>query len=312
MVSSKKVYKNENVGASSSSKKMSNTKMYMLIGAILGGFVLVSVIVLMMVGGSKGTKKTNTNKTEKTEQVASGNSSGNGTSVNADSSSAAANNSRFDANNGNNPFAGGQQGGAGVVDNQITVYTDPSTKQEMVRTAQGIYPLNSSEGQYYFNQMKQAQANQAAGQLGGVQGNQNQAGSPNQLASTSSEVMELRETTNTQIKALDEKVNQNHEDVGALMEIIRKQNVVIDKLTTEIKTIQPIVRRSTKLDGSAMQQKRTTKEHDGIVVDAISPSGDLVYLMSHDGSTSVLRVGDTIPNTGVKIKRIDSDNSRVN
>lgn len=296
----------------SSTAKKSGNKMIIMIVVGVVALLMVSVVFGVFLSGKQNAKKSDV-KSQKMENADSAKSNNPAPPVPETKNNEDAG-GRFEAN-GNNPFnAQSGTGGQPQASDYTTVFTDQSTQQQMIKTQNGTYLLNSPEGQYYFNEYQKSLANQNAG-VNAQPTNftpANQAGITQ--AAENKDLLELRENTTTQVKALDEKTSQTYSEVTALREIVKKQNETLEKTIKSIKEIEPYTKSSKQLARELFGsngQKVLENRNNRIKVDAISPSGDVVYITNSDMSVSVLSVGDIVPNTTVKIKKIDPVNNSV-
>lgn len=282
----------ENIKGAGSPKKPAGTGM--LIGiAVAVVVVIIAVLSLFMGGGDKkalqekekqavatsdsassGKKQTKVYETEKREIVPT--------------------NSRFDPN--------GQP-----ANGDLTYYTDPVTNVQFVQTPNGPLEVDSPEGQQYIQNYASSQAANPTQQFAaGAAGNQAAS-----LVATA-EIESIKRTTNEQVMALDSKINDLSAQVDGLVSLAKKQNQTIESLAHQIKTIQPITKSSTELakdlfgkNGDKVLKERNT----ALAVDSII--GNKAYISTKDGKTVLVGVGDIVPGTSVKVKKVDASTNTV-
>lgn len=189
--------------------------------------------------------------------------------------------------------------------NELSFYTEPVTNVEMVMTPAGPFPVASPEGQKYIADFRSLQAATNPQSVSGVQ--------PVMESSTlKQELQELRDGTNGQAQALDLKINALSDQVAGLVLLIEKQNETIVRLSQQIKVIQPITKSSGELAKEFFGKGGdiTLKERNrSIAVDSIV--GDKAYFTTKEGKTVLLGVGDVVPGTSVRIKKVDASTNSV-
>lgn len=189
---------------------------------------------------------------------------------------------------------------------ELTYYTEPVTNVQMVMTPAGPFPVASPEGQKYIADFKAYQS------ANGSPSPNNSVGPVMESTALKQELHELRDGTNGQVQALDLKINALSDQVAGLVALTEKQNETIVKLSQQIKVIQPITKSSGELAKEFFGKggEITLKERNrSIAVDSIV--GDKAYFTTKDGKTVLLGIGDIVPGTSVRIKKVDASTNSV-
>lgn len=275
-------------GGSGSAKQKTPMWMFVVVG---GGFLIVIFIAVTLFGGGGEKQKP---KEQKKQTVPTSDSVTSGTR----SSGGVSNNNKLER-------VQMGEGAAVSTQQELRIYADPATNIEMVQTPNGPIPTESIEGRKFiedFNQMKALSTGD--GQTGGA--------ATTQAATNSAALTALREETDAQVRALDEKLNSAYENVDNLQEVVKKQNETIEKMSTQIRSIQPITKSANELAKEFFGkggERTLASRNNSIKVDSVS--GDKAYFTTKDGVTTVLSVGDIVPNTSVKVKKIDEVRNEV-
>lgn len=186
---------------------------------------------------------------------------------------------------------------------QLQYYTDPVTNIQMVQTPSGPVPVDSMEGRKYiedFNNLQQA-TNPAT---------PNAPQQQPQIAKA--ELDALKQTTNDQVKALDDKINELTDQTESLKALVVKQNETIEKMAHQVKGIQPIMKSPNELAKELFGKNASTElknRNRSIEVDSIV--GEKAYVSTKNGEVALVGVGDVIPQTSLKIKKIDPSTNTV-
>lgn len=203
--------------------------------------------------------------------------------------------------NGNMQNTSGAPGQNGNVA-ELRIYNDSNTNVEMVEGPAGPIPTASIEGQKIIEDYRRLKQEVSTGTPSNNQ----------QTQIDNSNLAALTEVTNSQIQALDEKINTMYEANDGLQEVIIKQNETIEKMAAQIKAIQPIVKSSKELakdlfgkNGEKTLQSRNRQ----IKVDTVV--GDKAFFTDKDNTVYVLRVGDVVPNTSLKVIKMDESSQSV-
>lgn len=187
---------------------------------------------------------------------------------------------------------------------ELRMYKDEATQVEMVQTPSGPVPTASIEGQKFIEDYSRLKQESSGGQVS--------ANSP-QAQIDNSNLSALTEVTNSQIQALDEKINTMYETNDHLQEVIKKQVETIEKMAMQIQTIQPLTKSPKELAEEIFGkngQKVLESRNRAIKVDTVV--GDKAFFTDENNNVSILKVGDVVPNTSLKIIKIDqSTNSAI-
>lgn len=189
--------------------------------------------------------------------------------------------------------------------NELQYYTDPVSNVQMVKTPSGLVPVNSKEGRKYIEDFKALQA--ASGTGVGVQGNPAVGGTISQNEFTTAMAQ-----NNEQTKALDQKLNDAHQRIDELVQLVKKQNETVEKMSDQVRTVQPVVKSPRELAKEIFGKdgERVLKERNKSV-SAASVVGDKAYIYDINGDLHLVGVGDVIPGTSVKVKEINQVDRQV-
>lgn len=179
---------------------------------------------------------------------------------------------------------------------------DDTTNLKTVKTPAGYVLVDSPEGRKYiddFNNLKNIENPQAQPSVAALQIPQEK-------------LDDLRRESNEQVRILDEKINEVSGQIEGLIGVIKKQNETIAKLTTQVKSIQPMVKTPEELAATLFGKngKKVLKErNNALVADVII--GDKAFITDINGETHVLRVGDIVPGTSSIVSLIDETSKQV-
>lgn len=266
------------------------TKNDKLVYYIFGAIAVLFVLVILFTSGKSGEKQTPTSEsqTQKVENIA----------PQRPTSSGANNGRKFtvEANQQNNSNGTSVQ----VNENsELNTYNDPVTGEMFVVTPTGALLASSVEGQKYiadFNNLKsQSKTNGGAAQ-----------------SATSPQIEQLATITNSQIQALDQKLNDAYDNIENLKALNKKQTETISRLSHEIQSIQPVVKSSEDLakDLFGKQAKKVlANKNNSIHVDSIV--GNKAWFTDANGNNVLLTVGDIVPSTSLKVTAIDAATNSV-
>lgn len=189
-----------------------------------------------------------------------------------------------------------------VNQNELVYKTDSTTGLRLVQTPSGFVDADSPAGQKFiedFNKMKAMQ------NPNGV----NTAAAP-QISQA--QIDEMKQYNDSQIRALDEKINDLSGQLESSIQLVKKQNEVIVHLSTQIKSIQPIVKSPNELakelfgkDGAKVLKSRNNSIKAEFVV------GDKAFISDKNGNIHALKVGDIVPNTSSIVSSIDPSTKTV-
>ncbi len=129
---------------------------------------------------------------------------------------------------------------------------------------------------------------------------------------TSPQIEQLATITNSQIQALDQKLNDAYDNIENLKALNKKQTETISRLSHEIQSIQPVVKSSEELakDLFGKQSKKVlANKNNSIHVDSIV--GNKAWFTDSNGNNVLLTVGDIVPNTSLKVTAIDAATNSV-
>jgi hypothetical protein len=179
---------------------------------------------------------------------------------------------------------------------------DPQTNIEMVVTPSGPKPVDSPEGQKFIKDFEAYQAMK----------NPNQTVAATTPQVSEQKLNEIRQESNEQVRALDEKINDLSVQVDGLIGVVKKQNETIGKLSTQIKTIQPMVKTPEELASSLFGKngKKVLQErNNALVADVVV--GDKAFITDLQGDVHIVRVGDVVPGTSSVVALIDESSKQV-
>lgn len=189
-----------------------------------------------------------------------------------------------------------------VNQNELVYKTDSTTGLLLVQTPSGFVDAGSPAGQKFiedFNKMKAMQ------NPNGV----NTAAAP-QISQA--QIDEMKQYNDSQIRALDEKINDLSGQLESSIQLVKKQNEVIVHLSTQIKSIQPIVKSPNELakelfgkEGAKVLKSRNNSIKAEFVV------GDKAFISDKNGNIHALKVGDIVPNTSSIVSSIDPSTKTV-
>lgn len=180
--------------------------------------------------------------------------------------------------------------------------TDPQTNIEMVVTPSGSKPVDSPEGQKFIKDFEAYQAMK----------NPNQTVAATTPQVSEQKLNEIRQESNEQVRALDEKINGLSVQVEGLIGVVKKQNETIGKLSTQIKTIQPMIKTPEELASSLFGKngKKVLQErNNALVADVVV--GDKAFITDLQGDVHIVRVGDVVPGTSSVVALIDESSKQV-
>lgn len=279
-------------GASSGNKGKSGGNNFMLIGLL--GIALVAVLIGIFSGGDD--KKAPPKKEVSAAQGATGNAP----KVYEKSQSR-----KIERSDGPGTAAEGTALQDFSNMQSLEYMNQPDTNILMVKTPTGFVVADSPEGQKFisdFNAFKAA-ANTGAPATGAT---------PVQPQISEEKLNEVRQQTDQQIQALDEKVNDQAAKVEGLIEVIKKQNETIAKLSTQIRSIQPIVKTPNQLAQDLFGNNGTKvlkQRNNALVADVVV--GDKAFITDINGDTHIVRVGDVIPGSSSIVSLIDESSKQV-
>ena len=269
------------------SAKKSSGGMGLMIGAAIV-VVIVIIIVSMSGGKSNQPQTTDTN----VQQFNPTQASGGGTRVYEQNERTS---STLNDQNQEAATAGAMP--------ELEYYIDPVTGQEMVKTPNGPLVKGSPEGVQYIEDYERLRL-EANG------GNPTAAAPSNNVQKA--ELEQLAAFTNQQIQALDEKIISQQEYIDQLTTLVKRQNESIASMSSQVKTIQPIVKSSGDLakeffgkGGEKVLANRNAS------IEALSIVGDKAWVINGFGKESLVKVGDIVPGTSTKIKQIDASQNIV-
>lgn len=255
---------------------------------IFGGLAVLLILVILFTSGKSDKKEVATSQTEKVENI----------TPQRPASSGANNGRKFtvEASQQNNPNANNIQ----VNENsELNTYTDPVTGENFVVTPTGALLASSIEGQKYiedFNNLKsQSRTNGGASQ-----------------STSTPQIEQLATITNSQIQALDQKLNDAYDNIENLKALNKKQTETISRLSHEIQSIQPVVKSSEELARELFgkqSKKILANKNNSIQVDSIV--GNKAWFADANGNNVLLTVGDIVPNTSLKVSAIDAATNSV-
>lgn len=274
------------------------TPMWMYLGGAALIFIVIIVLVSIFTGGKQEQPK------EQVKQAVPTSDSVVGARPNK-TNTASNPNGNPNQNMGGMPTGNNQQNNAANNgQGELRIFVEPATNIEMVQTPSGPVPTTSIEGQKYIEDFSRLKAEAANN---GQQGSNGSQALPNNVA-----LQALQEATDAQVRALDEKLNAAYENVDDLQQVIKKQNETIEKMSVQLKSIQPLVKSPNELAKEFFGkngEKELKSRNNSIKVDSIV--GDKAYFTTNEGNTVLVGVGDVIPNTSVKVKKIDAANNTV-
>lgn len=185
---------------------------------------------------------------------------------------------------------------------ELEYKTDESTGVLLVNTPTGFVDADSPAGRKFiddFNKMKAMQNPNAVNNVAAAQVSQKQ-------------IDELKQYSDSQIRALDEKINDLAGQLDTSVQLIKKQNETIVHLSKQIKSIQPIVKSPNELakdlfgkEGTQILKSRNNAIKAEFVI------GDKAFIADKNGDIHVLRVGDVVPNTSSIVSSIDESTKTV-
>lgn len=276
------------------------TPLWMYLGGAALIFIVIIVLVSIFTGGKQEQPKEQVKQSVPTSDSVVGtrpNKAGPPTNPNG--------NPNQNQNMGGMPTGNNQQNNAATNgQGELRIFVEPATNIEMVQTPSGPVPTTSIEGQKYIEDFSRLKAEAANN---GQQGVSNSQALPNNVA-----LQALQEATDAQVRALDDKLNAAYENVDNLQQVIKKQNETIEKMSIQLKSIQPLVKSPNELAKEFFGkngEKELKSRNNSIKVDSIV--GDKAYFTTNEGNTVLVGVGDVIPNTSVKVKKIDAANNTV-
>lgn len=282
-MSTKAKQTSRNTAGSGSVKTKNDKNIYYIFGAI----AVLLILVILLTSGKSDKKDVAPSQTDKVENI---------TPQRPTSSGNNARKFTVEGNQQNNPNANNVQ----VNENsELNTYTDPVTGEMFVVTPTGALLVSSVEGQKYiedFNNLKsQSRTNGGAGQ------------SP-----STPQIEQFATITNSQIQALDQKLNDAYDIIENLKALNKKQTETISSLSHEIQSIQPVVKSSEELarDLFGKQSKKVlANKNNSIQVDSIV--GNKAWFTDANGNNVLLTVGDIVPNTSLKVSAIDASTNSV-
>lgn len=183
---------------------------------------------------------------------------------------------------------------------ELEYMTEPETQASLVKTSTGYVLVNSPEGQKFISDFNAYQAAL----------NPNKAVAQPQISEE--KLNEIREESNNQVRALDEKINELSSQVDGLISVVKKQNETIAKLSTQIKTIQPMVKTPEELATALFGKngkKVLNERNNALVADVVV--GDKAFITDSKGDVHIVRVGDVIPGTSSIVALIDEVSKQV-
>lgn len=280
-------------GAKTGGKKEGGGNNMILI--ILAAVAVIAVVIGLMTGG--GDKEDAKKKTEENVSVAGATSGAPGAKVYEGDARRTVERSDPANANGFNGVNDLQQ----VNQNELVYKTDPTTGVSLVQTPAGFVEADSPAGQKFiddFNKMKAMQnpnaVNAAAPQI------------------SQQQLDEIKQYNDSQIRALDEKLNDLAGQLESSVQLIKKQNETIVHLSTQIKSIQPIVKSPNELakelfgkEGSRVLKSRNNSLKAEVVI------GDKAFISDKNGNIHALQVGDVVPNTSSIVSSIDAATKTV-
>ena len=278
------------------------TPMWMYLGGAAAIFTVIILLVTITTGGSKEKPKEQVKETIPTSDSVVGEKLSRSAPPYTNNSNVNAQNMGQMPTNDVNPPVGVNPPANKLP--ELRIFVEPATNVEMVQMPSGPVPVKSIEGQKFIEDYTRMQAESANN--GQVANNGAQA-VPNNAA-----FLALQESTDAQIRALDEKLNSAYENVENLQEVIKKQNETIEKMSVQLKSIQPLVKSPKELAKEFFGkngEKELTSRNNSVKVDSIV--GDKAYFTTNEGRTVLVGVGDVIPNTSVKVKKIDAATNTV-
>lgn len=286
-MSTNKVNTNSNKTATRTAKPKDDKSLYMIFGA-----AAIILILFIIFSSSKSGEKKEAPSTQ-AQQVEN---------VNPQQPQRSANNGRKFTVEGNQQNIASNTNAPQVNENsELNTYTDPVTGEMFVVTPTGALLVSSVEGQKYiqdFNNLK-SQANANGSNTSGQQ-------------STSPQLEQLLAISNSQIEALDKKLNDAYDYIENQNAINKKQTETISELSKQIQSIQPIVKSSEELakDLFGKQAKKVlANKNNSIKVDSIV--GNKAWFTDGNGNNVLLTVGDIVPNTSLKVAAIDAATNSV-
>ncbi len=274
-------------GGGGGKKSGGNGNMFLF--AVVGVAVLAIVIGLMMRGG--GDEKKAVNGTE--------------TSV---AQAASAKSAKVYEKQGSKKIERSDAGNTPAVaedfsnTSELVYMTEPETNIQTVKTSNGFVAVDSVEGQKFiadFNAYQSAL-------------NPNKPTAVAQPAISEEKLNEIRQEANDQVRALDEKINELAGQVDGLITVVKKQNETIGKLSTQIRTIQPMVKSPEDLAKTLFGKngkKILNERNNALVADVVV--GDKAFITDIKGDVHIVRVGDVIPGTSSVVALIDEASKQV-
>lgn len=284
-MSTKAKQPSKNSTGSGSAKAKNDKNIYYIFAAI----AVLLIIIIFATSGKKDDKESDADtQTQAVENI----------TPQSPTSSGANNGRKFtvDANQQNGSNGSNVQ----VNENsELNTYTDPVTGEMFVVTPTGALLVSSIEGQKYiedFNNLK----------------SQSKTNSGSSQNATSPQIEQLATITNSQIQALDQKLNDAYDNIENLKALNKKQTETISRLSHEIQSIQPVVKSSEELakDLFGKQSKKVlANKNNSIHVDSIV--GNKAWFTDSNGNNVLLTVGDIVPNTSLKVTAIDAATNSV-
>lgn len=185
---------------------------------------------------------------------------------------------------------------------ELVYMTEPETNIQMVKTSTGFVAVDSVEGQKFIADFNAYQAAL----------NPNKPAAVAQSTISQEKINEIRQEANDQVRALDEKVNELAGQVDGLISVVKKQNETIGKLSTQIRTIQPMVKTPEELAVTLFGKngKKVLKErNNALIADVVV--GDKAFITDVKGDVHIVKVGDIIPGTSSVVALIDEASKQV-
>lgn len=282
--------------SSNNNKDAGGNKIIIIITAI----ALIAVVIgLITMGGKKEEKKPKKEDSVSVEGVAS---AAPGAKVYEGDARRKIERSDPNAVNGVNNGVDGVNDLQQINQNELVYKTDPSSGVTLVQTPNGFVQADSPAGKKFiedFNKMKAMQNPNGVNNAAAPQISQQQ-------------LDEIKQYNDSQVRALDEKINDLAGKLDASVALIKKQNETIVYLSSQIKTIQPIVKSPNELAKELFGKNGArvlASRNNAIKAEAVV--GDKAFISDKTGNIHALKTGDVIPNTSSIISSIDPSTKTV-
>lgn len=281
--------------AGTNTGKDSKMNLYLMIG-----FAVIAIAALFLIfgGGDKNQEKPTNKKTQSVESLEGSEKKGTQRTARVYEEQ-----KPRDLNNNQNSL----DNDAVTASDGLQYYTDPVSNVEMVKTPSGLVPVNSKEGRKYIEDFKALQAASGTGL--------DSQGKPVAAAAgtiSKNEFTTAMSQNNEQTKALDQKLNDAHQRIDELVQLVKKQNETVEIMSNQIRTVQPVVKSPRELAKEIFGKngERVLKERNKSV-SAASIVGDKAYVYDINGDLHLVGVGDVIPGTSVKVKEVNQVDRQV-